>query len=353
MPLYQTRILYHKKKKNYPKKNKNFSQENSSYLFYVFWIIYDSWQKNKQRKEKPQLLYLEIKELIKKLKETWSFFNWNISLIYITVNYLIKAEIIQADKIDRKWYILKILDFNYYFPKKVLDLVIQKKLVKANYLRIYQFLSKLAIKNFQDIKPKGEIFDQLNSYNYFQKLNLDHKTLYTGIRWIIKEKLPIEFDSKIISQNKLSHVNLEKNTFFKGLKKEQEIIRINLIKVEKIIVRQTVQNVISFYSRPKFVRRIKKKIVIKIKKFFEYYIKRPCYRVFRTKIGWNYAACWCNFSDYHRRISQIKPKNYKYHRHKNIIIPYKKNEFEDNSLYSRLKKIKQMFLKYWFFDLKF
>ncbi|WP_404923923.1 hypothetical protein [Mesomycoplasma hyopneumoniae] len=47
------------------------------------------------------------------------------------------------------------------------------------------------------------------------------------------------------------------------------------------------------------------------------------------------------------------PKNYKYHRHKNIIIPYKKNEFEDNSLDSRLKKNKQQFLKYWFFDLKF
>lgn len=329
------------------KKGKKIFGANSTYLFYIFWIIKDAVLKQ-QKNSKKGLLDLDIRKIYEKLKNTWMY-DWNLSVIYKVVNFLIQEKIIEVQKISNKLLIINMINFKkYYIPKKILDLVIKnQKLVPANYLRIYQYLKNLAISNFKSSRNTNLIFESENSYSYFQNLDLDTETIAAGLKWIKDNNLKVEFENKTLSKDFISHINLAKNKFFKGLKYQKEQVSIELIRIIHILNKQKIANKTYFYSKVKFIWKVSKRIISKIKKFFEYLIKRPCYSLKKVKSGWNYANCWCKNKGQHWSINQENPKYKSYYRDKNTIIRRLGQSFE-SWLYGRLKHIKSS----WFLNLK-
>lgn len=316
------------------KKGKKISGTNSTYLFYIFWIIKDAVLKQ-QKNSKKGLLDLDIKKIYEKLKNTWMY-DWNLSVIYKVVNFLIQEKIIEVQKISNKLLIINMINFKkYYIPKKILDLVIlDQKLVPANYLRIYQYLKNLAISNFKSSRNTNQIFESENSYSYFQNLELDTETIAAGLKWIKDNNLKVEFENKTLSKKFISHINLEKNKFFKGLKYQKEQVSIELIGIIHILNKQKIANKTYFYSKVKFIWKVSKRIISKIKKFFEFFIKKSCYLVRKAKFGWTYSHCWCNNNGTHWEINREKPKYRPYYRDKNVIIRrYGKNFLNLKNLY--------------------
>lgn len=318
MPLYQTRILYHKKKKNDPKKNKKNFCSNSSYIFYVFWVIRDFEFKKKGKKCKV----LDVKQIWEKLNANWESKTWNIKTIYKVLNYLIQENIIEVQKIANKLIVVNVLNLKkYYIAKKVLDLSINlEKLVSANYLKVYQYLKNLAIKNFKLNNWKNSNYSLENSYTYFQNLDLSNETIAKALKWFSENNIQIEFENKTISKKLISSVNLDKNTFFKGIKYEKQLISISLKNVKKTLYRQFQNNKAYFWSKNLFKWKVSKTIVVKIKKFFEYLIKRSCYLIRKTKIGLTYLPCWCQNKGAHWKINREKPKYKSFYQEKNLII---------------------------------
>ncbi|MDW2921794.1 hypothetical protein R7V43_00210 [Mesomycoplasma ovipneumoniae] len=141
-------INYTTKNKNTTKKNKKFFCSNSSYLFYVFWAIRDFEFKKKGEKCK---LFLDVRQIWQKLNANWESKTWNMKTIYKILTFLVKENIIETQKIGSKLMVINVLDLKkYYIPKKVLDLSMNsQKLLSSNYLKVYQYLKNLAIKNFK------------------------------------------------------------------------------------------------------------------------------------------------------------------------------------------------------------
>ncbi|WP_230861136.1 hypothetical protein [Mycoplasma sp. 'Moose RK'] len=269
--------------------------------------------------------------------------------IYKVVNYLIHENIIEAQIISNKLIITTVLDLKkYYIPKRILELSsLSRTLVSANYLRIYQYLKNLAISNFKSSKNANEIFESENSYAYFQNLKLDKETIIAGLKWIRKNNLLIEFENKTISKEFINHINLDKNKFFKGIKYQKELITIKLKNIEKVLYRQIDQKVVSFYSKVKFIWEVQKTVIKKIKKFFEYFIKKPCYLLRKVKSGWIYSACWCKNNGIHWEINREVPKYKSFYRDKNLII----RRQGQRSFYKLFNKLKH-FQNSWFFKFK-
>ncbi|WP_337898505.1 hypothetical protein [Mesomycoplasma ovipneumoniae] len=114
-------IDYTTKFKNTSKKNKKIFCSNSSYLFYVFWVIRDFEFKKIGEKCK----FLDAKQILEKLNAKWESKTWNIKTIYKILNYLAKENIIETQKIANKLIVVSVLDLKkYYIPKKILDLSI-------------------------------------------------------------------------------------------------------------------------------------------------------------------------------------------------------------------------------------
>lgn len=323
------------------------ASQNSTYLFYVYWIIFDLWHKNEKQKGKNRQFLLEISTILNSFKKIWSDIKITQFDIYPVIKYLKTKKIIETSKIQNKLFIVRVLDLEqYYLPKNILDDIAKKnkKLVPANYLRIYQYLKTLAISNLKSRKLKAGISQVENSYNYFNILNLDRNVIYKAIKWIIANNLPFEIENKTIKKKIISHINLEKNKFFKGTKTTKEHFHIELLETKRLVFREFFQGKVKFWSKIIFVWKVSKKLIEKIKKFFEYTIQRPCYLIKRTKTGWTYFPCWCN-NGRHWDINKEDPKYKTYYQDKNLIIRRQGKALLEQ-LFERIKHIKSPWLKY-------
>ncbi|MDF9627731.1 hypothetical protein Q4497_03645 [Mesomycoplasma ovipneumoniae] len=310
---------YTTKSKNTTKKNKKIFCSNSSYLFYVFWVIRDFEFKKKGEKCK---LFLDVRKILEKLNTNWPVKTWNIKTIYKVLNYLAKENIIEIQKMTNKLIVVSVLDWKkYYIPKKILDLCIGfETLVMANYFRVYQYLKNLAIRNFKFTKWKNNDFQLENSYAYFQNLDLSNETISKALKWFVDNKIQIEFENKVISKKWINSVNLDKNTFYKGIKCEKQLISISLKNVKKTLYRVYQNNKAYFWSKNVFEWKVTKTIVVKFKKIFEYVIKRPCYLLRKLKNGLSYLPCWCKNKGAHWKINHEKPKYRSFYQDKRLII---------------------------------
>ncbi|WP_069096899.1 hypothetical protein [Mesomycoplasma ovipneumoniae] len=303
-------INYSTKFKNTSKKNKKIFWSNSSYLFYVFWIIRDFEFKNKGKKKGETCKFLDVEQILEKLNANWGSKTWNMKTIYKIVSYLVKENIIKTQKIANKLIVVSVLDLKkYYIPKKVLDLCVSfKELIPSNYFRIYQYLKNLAIKNFKLNFWKNSNYWSENSYTYFQNLGLSNETISKALKFFSENNIQIEFENKTISKKLIHSVNLDKNTYFKAVKYEKQVICISLKNTQKNLYRRYQNNKVYFWSKNIFEWKVSKTIVVKIKKIFEYVIKRPCYLLRKTKNGLTYLPCWCKNKGAHWKINFEKPK---------------------------------------------
>ncbi|MCN0158448.1 hypothetical protein, partial [Mesomycoplasma ovipneumoniae] len=197
-------------------------------------------------------------------------------------------------------------------------------LVMANYFRVYQYLKNLAIRNFKFTNWENDKYQLENSYSYFQNLGLDNKTIAKALKWFSENNIPIEFENKVISKKLINSVNLDKNTFFKGAKYEKELISISLKNTQKNLYRRYQNGEAHFWSKNIFNWKVTKTIITKIKKFYEYVIKRPCYSVWKTKNGLTYLPCWCGYNGAHSKINNERPKwkGKSFYQDRRLIIRY-------------------------------
>ncbi|MDW2829528.1 hypothetical protein [Mesomycoplasma ovipneumoniae] len=300
-------INYTTKNKNTTKKNKKFFCSNSSYLFYVFWAIRDFEFKKKGEKCK---LFLDVRQIWQKLNANWESKTWNMKTIYKILTFLVKENIIETQKIGSKLMVINVLDLKkYYIPKKVLDLSMNsQKLLSSNYLKVYQYLKNLAIKNFKLNNWKNSNYWVENSYTYFQNLGLSNETISKALKWFSENSIQIEFENKTMSKKLIHSVNLDKNTYYKAVKYEKQLISISLKSIQKNLYRQFQNNKVYFWSKNIFEWKVTKTIVVKFKKIYEYVIKRPCYLLRKTKNGLSYLPCWCKNKGTHWKINREKPK---------------------------------------------
>ncbi|MCN0158459.1 hypothetical protein M2A18_04160, partial [Mesomycoplasma ovipneumoniae] len=106
------------KPKNTTKKYKKVFCSNSSYLFYVFWIIRDFEFKNKRKKKEELCKFLDVRQILEKLNTNWPAKTWNVKTIYKVLNYLVKENIIKTQKIANKLIVVSLLNWKkYYIPK--------------------------------------------------------------------------------------------------------------------------------------------------------------------------------------------------------------------------------------------
>ncbi|WP_337897105.1 hypothetical protein [Mesomycoplasma ovipneumoniae] len=322
-------IIIPQKSKNTTKKTKKVFCSNSSYLFYIFWIIRDFEFKNK-RKKKGEIWkiykFLDAKQILEKLNANWPAKSWNVKTIYKVLNYLAKENIIETQKIANKLIVVSILESKkYYIPKKILDLCVGfENLVMANYFRVYQYLKNLAIRNFKLNNWENSHYQVENSYAYFQNLDLDNKTIVKALKWFVENNIPIEFENKTLSKKLINSINLDKNTYYKAVKLEKELISIDLEKVQKNLYWRFLNGETYFWSKNVFNWKVTKTIVTKIKKIFEFVIKRPCYSIWRTKKGLTYLPCWCGNRADHWKINYQRPKwkRKPYYQDRRLIIRY-------------------------------
>ncbi|WP_341504345.1 hypothetical protein [Mesomycoplasma ovipneumoniae] len=319
---------YNIKSKNTTKKNKKIFSSNSSYLFYVFWVIRDFEFKKKGQKCK----FLDAKQILEKLNAKWESKTWNMKTIYKILNYLVNDNIIEIQKVGNKSIVINVLDLKkYYIPKKVLDLSIGfENLVSASYFRVYQYLKNLAIRNFKLNNWENSHYQVENSYAYFQNLDLDNKTIAKALKWFVENNIPIEFENKTLSKKLINSINLDKNTYYKAVKYEKQLISISLKSTQKNLYRKFQNNKVYFWSKNIFEWKVTKTIVVKFKKIYEYVIKRPCYLLRKLKNGLSYLPCWCKNNGAHWKINHEKPKYRSFYQDKRLIIRhqgYNKAEF--------------------------
>ncbi|WP_069097317.1 hypothetical protein [Mesomycoplasma ovipneumoniae] len=321
-----TKINYTTKIKKTTKKTEKVSCSNSSYLFYVFWVIRDFEFKNKAKKKGEVCKFLDVRQILQKLNTNWPIKTWNIKTIYKVLNYLAKENIIETQKIANKLIVVSVLDSKkYYIAKKILDLCIGfENLVSASYFRVYQYLKNLVIRNFKLNNWENDKYQLENSYAYFRNLDLDNKTITKILKWFIANNIQIEFENKVISKKLINSVNLDKNTYYKGIKFEQELISISLKNVKKTLYRQFQNGEVHFWSKNVFDWKVTKTIVAKIKKIFEFVIKRPCYSIWKTKKGLTYSPCWCGYNGAHWKINneRSKWKGKSFYQDRRLIIRY-------------------------------
>ncbi|MEG7280268.1 hypothetical protein V6B68_02270 [Mesomycoplasma ovipneumoniae str. Black Butte] len=317
-----TKINYTTKIKKTTKKTEKVSCSNSSYLFYVFWIIRDFEFKNKAKKKGEICKFLDVRKILEKLNTNWPAKTWNVKTIYKVLNYLVKENIIETQKIANKLIVVSVLDWKkYYIPKKILDLCVGfENLVSASHFRVYQYLKNLAIRNFKLNSWKNSNYWVENSYAYFKNLGLDNKTIAKVLNWFVDNNIQIQFENKIISKKLINSVNLDKNTYYKAIKYEQELISINLKNTQKNLYRRYQNGETYFWSKNIFDWKVTKIIVTKIKKIFEFVIKRPCYLLKKTKKGLTYSPCWCKNNGTHWRIHHEKWKWIPFYQDKRLII---------------------------------
>ncbi|WP_337903394.1 hypothetical protein [Mesomycoplasma ovipneumoniae] len=319
-------IIIPQKSKNTIKKTEKVCYSNSSYLFYVFWIIRDFEFKNKRKKKGEPCRFLYVKQILEKLNTNWPTKTWNIKTIYKVLNYLAKENIIETQKIVNKLIVVSVLDWKkYYIPKKVLDLCIGfENLVSASYFRVYQYLKNLAIKNFKINNWENSNYQVENSYGYFQNLDLDNKTIAKVLKWFVENNVPIEFENKTLSKKLINSVNLDKNTYYKAVKLEKELISIDLKNTKKNLYWRYISGQALFWSKNIFDWKATKTIITKIKKFYEYVIKRPCYSLWKTKKGLTYWPCWCANRGDHWKINNQRPKwkGKSFYQDRRLIIRY-------------------------------
>ncbi len=317
---------YTTKAKKITEKTKKVFCSNSSYLFYMFWVIRDFGFKKKDKKKGEVCKFLDVRQILEKLNENWPAKTWNIKTIYKVLNYLVKENIIETQKIANKLIVVSVLDWKkYYIPKKVLDLCIGfENLVSASYFRVYQYLKNLAIKNFKLNNSANTNYQLENSYAYFRNLDLDNKTISKALKWFVENKIPIEFENKVISKKLINSVNLDKNTYYKAIKYEQELISINLKNTQKNLYRRYQNGEALFWSKNIFDWKVTKTIVTKIKKIFEFVIKRPCYSLWKAKNGLTYSPCWCGYNGAHSKINNERPKwkGKSFYQDRRLIIRY-------------------------------
>lgn len=328
---------YTTKAKKITEKTKKVFCSNSSYLFYMFSVIRDLEFKKKAKKKGETCKFLDVREILQKLNTNWPAKTWNVKTIYKVLNYLVKENIIETQKIANKLIVVSVLDLKkYYIPKKVLDLCVGfENLVMANYFRVYQYLKNLAIRNFKFTNWKNNDFQLENSYTYFQNLDLDNKTITKALKWFSENNIPIEFENKVISKKLINSVNLDKNTFFKGAKYEKELISISLKNTQKNLYRRYQNGEAHFWSKNIFNWKVTKTIITKIKKFYEYVIKRPCYSLWKTKNGLTYLPCWCRNNGTHWRIHHEKWKWKPFYQDKRLIIRYQARNWNPKFLVLR------------------
>ncbi|MDW2870618.1 hypothetical protein R7V45_00520 [Mesomycoplasma ovipneumoniae] len=230
--------------------------------------------------------------------------------IYKILTFLVKENIIETQKIGSKLMVINVLDLKkYYIPKKVLDLSMNsQKLLSSNYLKVYQYLKNLAIKNFKLNNWKNSNYWVENSYTYFQNLGLSNETISKALKWFSENSIQIEFENKTMSKKLIHSVNLDKNTYYKAVKYEKQLISISLKSIQKNLYRQFQNNKVYFWSKNIFEWKVTKTIVVKFKKIYEYVIKRPCYLLRKTKNGLSYLPCWCKNKGTHWKINREKPK---------------------------------------------
>ncbi|MDW2910184.1 hypothetical protein [Mesomycoplasma ovipneumoniae] len=302
------------------------SWSNSSYLFYVFWAIRDFEFKKKAKKKGETCKFLDVRQILQKLNTIWPAKTWNVKTIYKVLEYFVKENIIETQKISNKLIVISVLESKkYYIPKKILDLCVGfGNLVSASYFRVYQYLKNLAIKNFKLNNWKNSDYWVENSYTYFQNLGLSNKTISKALKWFIDNNIQIEFENKIISKKLINSVNLNKNTYYKGIKLEQELISINLKNTQKTLYWRYQNGEAHFWSKNIFDWKVTKTIVTKIKKIFEFVIKRPCYSIWKTKKGLTYSPCWCGYNGSHSKINNERPKwkGKSFYQDRRLIIRY-------------------------------
>ncbi|WNM16257.1 hypothetical protein [Mesomycoplasma ovipneumoniae] len=299
-------INYTTKSKNTTKKNKKIFYSNSSYLFFVFWVIRDFEFKKKGQKCK----FLDVRQIWQKLNANWESKTWNMKTIYKILTFLVKENIIETQKIGSRLIVINVLDLKkYYIPKKVLDLSINsQKLLSSNYLKVYQYLKNLAIGNFKLNNWKNSNYWVENSYTYFQNLGLSNETISKALKWFSENNIQIQFENKTMSKKLIHSVNLDKNTYYKAVKYEKQLISISLKSIQKNLYRQFQNNKVYFWSKNIFEWKVTKTIVVKFKKIYEYVIKRPCYLLRKSKNGLSYLPCWCKNKGAHWKINSEKPK---------------------------------------------
>ncbi len=321
-----TNINYTTKVKKITEKTKKVFCSNSSYLFYVFWAIRDFEFKNKAKKKGEICKFLDVRQILQKLNENWTAKTWNVKTIYKVLNYLVNENIIETQKMANKLIVVRVIDWKkYYIPKKILDLSIGfENLVSASYFRVYQYLKNLAIKNFKMNNWENSNYQVENSYAYFQNLDLDNKTIAKVLKWFVDNNIPIEFENKTLSKKLINSVNLDKNTYYKAIKYEQELISIDLEKVQKNLYWRYQNGEALFWSKNIFDWKVTKTIVTKIKKIFEFVIKRPCYSIWKTKKGLTYLPCWCGYNGAHSKINNKRPKwkGKSFYQDRRLIIRY-------------------------------
>ncbi|WP_337903100.1 hypothetical protein [Mesomycoplasma ovipneumoniae] len=325
-------------------KTKKVFCSNSSYLFYIFWVIRDFEFKKKAKKKGETCKFLDVRQILQKLNENWTAKTWNAKTIYKILNYLVKENIIETQKIANKLIVVSVLDWKkYYIPKKILDLCVGfENLVMANYFRVYQYLKNLAIRNFKFSNWKNNDFQLENSYAYFRNLGLSNETISKALKWFVDNNIQIQFENKVISKKWINSVNLDKNTFYKGIKCEKQLISISLKNVKKTLYRVYQNNKTYFWSKNVFEWKVAKTVVVKIKKIFEYMIKRPCYLLKKAKKGLTYLPCWCKNNGAHREITYKIPKYKSFYQDKRLIIRHQglNSDFWWFKLNYTMKKLK-------------
>ncbi|WP_341492369.1 hypothetical protein [Mesomycoplasma ovipneumoniae] len=333
-------IIIPQKSKNTIKKTKKVCCSNSSYLFYIFWIIRDFEFKNK-RKKKGEIWkiykFLDAKQILEKLNANWPAKSWNVKTIYKVLNYLAKENIIETQKIANKLIVVSVLDWKkYYIPKKILDLCVGfENLVSASHFRVYQYLKNLAIRNFKLNNWENSHYQVENSYAYFQNLDLDNKTIAKALKWFVENNIPIEFENKTLSKKLINSINLDKNTYYKAVKLEKELISISLKNTKKNLYGRYISGEAYFWSKNVFDWKVTKTIVTKIKKIFEFVIKRPCYSIWKTKKGLTYSECWCGNNGIHWGIHNEKWRWNPFYQDKRLIIRHRPENWNPKFLVLR------------------
>ncbi|XBE78078.1 hypothetical protein VQY16_03895 [Mesomycoplasma ovipneumoniae] len=329
-----TIINYTTKIKKTIEKTKKVFFSNSSYLFYVFWTIRDFEFKNKSKKKGERCKFLDVKQILEKLNANWPAKTWNGKTVYKVLEYFVKENIIETQKIANKLIVVSVLDLKkYYIPKKILDLCISfENLVSASYFRVYQYLKNLAIRNFRMNNWENSNYQVENSYAYFQNLDLDNKTIAKALKWFVDNNIPIEFENKILSKKLINSVNLDKNTYYKAVKFEKELISISLKNTKKNLYWRYISGEAYFWSKNVFDWKVTRTIVTKIKKIFEYMIKRPCYLLSKTKKGLSYLPCWCGNKGTHWWINRFKWKRKPFYQDKRLIIRYYRENYNPKFL---------------------
>ncbi|WNM16699.1 hypothetical protein [Mesomycoplasma ovipneumoniae] len=339
-----TIVNYTTKVKKTTEKTKKVFCSNSSYLFYMFWVIRDFEFKKKAKKKGEVCKFLDVREILEKLNTNWPVKIWNIKTIYKVLNYLAKENIIETQKIANKLIVVSVFDLKkYYIPKKVLDLCVGfENLVMANYFRVYQYLKNLAIRNFKLNNWKNSNYWVENSYTYFQNLGLSNETISKALKWFVNNNIQIQFENKVISKKLINSVNLDKNTYYKAIKFEQELISIDLEKVQKNLYWRYQNGEAHFWSKNVFNWKVTKTIIVKIKKLCEWVIKRPCYLLRKSKNGLTYLPCWCKNNEAHRKITYEIPKYKSFYQDKRLIIRHQglNSDFWFFKLDYTLKKLK-------------